>query len=58
VPILFGIVAKFGYEGLVMATIIAGAILVLMGALKLGNLIKFIRLQSPGNNDSLAVARK
>lgn len=42
VPILFGIVAKFGYEGLVVATVIAGAILVLMGVLKLGSLIKFI----------------
>ncbi len=42
VPILFGIVAKFGYGGLVVATIMAGIILVAMGALKLGNLIKFI----------------
>ena len=42
VPILFGIVAKFGYDGLVVATLIAGAMLVMMGVLKLGNLIKFI----------------
>src|SRR5437870_2175508 len=42
VPILFGIVAKYGYDGLVVATIIAGAILVAMGVFKLGNLIKFI----------------
>jgi SulP family sulfate permease len=42
VPILFGIVAKFGYDGLVVATIIAGVMLVVMGALKLGSLIKFI----------------
>ena len=42
VPILALIVAKHGYEGLAVATIIAGIILVLMGALKLGNLIKFI----------------
>src|ERR1043166_9244681 len=41
VPILFGIVAKFGYDGLVVATLIAGAMLVMMGVLKLGNLIKF-----------------
>lgn len=42
VPILAGIVAAYGYEGLMLATLIAGAMLVLMGALKLGNLIKFI----------------
>src|ERR1700756_2023285 len=38
VPILAGIVTAYGYEGLVVATLIAGVILVLMGALKLGNL--------------------
>lgn len=58
VPILFGIVAKYGYDGLVVATLIAGVILVVMGAMRLGDLINSIRLQSPGNNDSLAVARK
>src|SRR5882724_6730570 len=42
VPILFAIVAKYGYDGLVVATIMAGIMLVAMGALKLGNLIKFI----------------
>ncbi len=42
VPILFGIVAKYGYDGLVVATVMAGGMLVVMGALKLGNLIKFI----------------
>jgi sulfate permease, SulP family len=42
VPILFAIVAKYGYDGLVVATIMAGVMLVVMGALKLGSLIKFI----------------
>jgi SulP family sulfate permease len=42
VPILFGIVTKYGYDGLVVATVIAGIMLVLMGVLKLGSLIKFI----------------
>lgn len=42
VPILFGIVAKYGYDGLVVATIMAGIILLVMGTLKLGSLIKFI----------------
>jgi SulP family sulfate permease len=42
VPILFVIVAKYGYDGLVVATVMAGIMLVIMGALKLGSLIKFI----------------
>ena len=42
VPILAGIVLLYGYSGLVLATLMAGALLVLMGVLKLGNLIKFI----------------
>ncbi|HWB59354.1 MAG TPA: SulP family inorganic anion transporter, partial [Chthoniobacteraceae bacterium] len=42
VPILVGIVAVHGYAGLAMATIMAGAMLLLMGALRLGSLIKFI----------------
>ena len=40
--IVAGIVAKNGMEGLVIATILAGIILILMGFLRLGNLIKFI----------------
>lgn len=40
--IVAGIVAKNGMEGLVVATILAGVILILMGFLRLGNLIKFI----------------
>ena len=42
VVIVYGIVAKFGYDGLVTATIIAGALLILLGLLRLGALIKFI----------------
>ncbi len=42
VPILAAIVAQYGYDGLALATIIAGMVLFAMGALKLGNLIKFI----------------
>lgn len=42
VPILAGIVAAYGYGGLAVATLMAGIILVAMGVLKLGNLIKFI----------------
>lgn len=40
--IVAGIVAKNGMEGLIVATIMAGIILILMGLLRLGNLIKFI----------------
>lgn len=40
--IVAGIVATHGMSGLVIATIMAGIILILMGLLKLGSLIKFI----------------
>lgn len=40
--IVAGIVAKNGMSGLALATIIAGIILIIMGVLKLGSLIKFI----------------
>lgn len=40
--IVAGVVAKNGLEGLALATVMAGIILVLMGVLRLGGLIKFI----------------
>ncbi len=40
--IVAGIVARNGMEGLMLATIIAGILLILMGAFRLGGLIKFI----------------
>lgn len=40
--IVAGIVAKNGMDGLIVATIIAGILLILMGVFRLGNLIKFI----------------
>lgn len=40
--IVAGIVAKNGFSGLVLATVIAGILLILMGLFKLGSLIKFI----------------
>ncbi len=40
--IVAGIVAQNGIEGLVIATLLAGLMLILMGVLRLGNLIKFI----------------
>jgi SulP family sulfate permease len=42
VVIVAGIVAKFGYPGLAIATIMAGALLVAMSFARLGNVIKFI----------------
>ena len=40
--IVAGIVAQKGMDGLILATILAGIILVVMGLLRLGNLIKYI----------------
>lgn len=42
VVILSGIVAKYGISGLQMASLMAGVMLLIMGLLKLGNVIKFI----------------
>lgn len=42
VVIVYGIIEKHGIEGLIIATLMAGAILILMGLLKFGDLIKFI----------------
>jgi len=42
IVIIYGVVQKFGYEGLVIATIMAGVILILMGIARLGTLLKFI----------------
>src|SRR6202043_4114477 len=42
VLIVYGIVPKFGYEGLVICTILAGFILILLGLARMGALIKFI----------------
>ena len=40
--IVAGIVAEFGINGLIIATIMAGIMLILMGLLKFGSLIKYI----------------
>jgi SulP family sulfate permease len=42
VVIVYGIVAKYGYDGLVIITVMAGAILVILGLARMGALIKFI----------------
>ncbi len=40
--IVAGIIAKNGMDGMIIATVIAGAILILMGLFRMGSLIKFI----------------
>ncbi len=42
IVIVYGIIAKFGFEGLALATFMAGVMLLLMGVFKLGSVIKFI----------------
>ena len=42
IVIVYGIVAQYGISGLIIATVLAGVILVLMGLFKLGSIIKFI----------------
>ena len=42
VVVVFGVIASHGYQGLVIATFMAGAILVVAGLLRLGDYIKYI----------------
>src|SRR5580658_4702303 len=42
IVIVYGIVQKYGVDGLTVATLIAGVMLILMGLLRLGSVIKFI----------------
>lgn len=40
--IIYGIIQKYGFEGLTIATLMAGVFLVLFGLLRLGTIIKYI----------------
>lgn len=42
VIVVYGVIDKHGFDGLVIATLMAGAILILLGLLRLGTLIKYI----------------
>jgi SulP family sulfate permease len=42
IVVVYGVIAHHGFDGLVLATLMAGLILLLAGALRLGNLIQFI----------------
>ena len=42
IVIVYGIVQQYGYDGLVVATLIAGVLLVIMGLARMGALLKFV----------------
>ncbi len=42
IVIVYGIIQNFGFEGLVVSTVMAGVILMVLGFLKMGTVIKFI----------------
>ncbi len=44
IPIVFGIVATHGFSGLLVATMLAGVLLIIMGLTRMGQLIRFIPL--------------
>jgi SulP family sulfate permease len=42
IVVVYGVIADHGYDGLVLATLMAGAILVVAGLLRVGNLIAYV----------------
>ncbi len=42
IVIVYGIVEKYGYDGLVVATLIAGILLIIMGLARMGAFLKFV----------------
>jgi SulP family sulfate permease len=42
VPVVFNVIEKFGYGGLILCTLLAGAMLILAGVLRVGTLMKYI----------------
>ncbi|MGP1362951.1 MAG: SulP family inorganic anion transporter [Bacteroides sp.] len=42
IVIVYGIIQRYGIDGLILATFMAGILLIVMGVLRLGTLIKFI----------------
>lgn len=42
IVIVYGIVEKYGYDGLVVATLIAGLLLIIMGLARMGAFLKFV----------------
>ncbi len=42
IVVVYGVVAQYGYDGLVLATLMAGGILLLAGVLRAGNLVEYV----------------
>src|SRR3982751_5522112 len=42
IVIVYGIVQKYGYDGLVVATLIGGVLLIIMGLARMGAFLKFV----------------
>ncbi|HEY8585814.1 MAG TPA: SulP family inorganic anion transporter [Rhodanobacter sp.] len=42
IPVVFGVIATYGYDGLVMATLMAAVMLVIAGLLRLGTLVRYM----------------
>ena len=42
IVVVYGVIADHGFDGLVLATLMAGAILLVAGVLRLGNLVRYI----------------
>ena len=42
IVVVYGVIARHGYDGLVLATLMAGAILVLAGVLRAGSLVAYV----------------
>src|SRR6202050_1009725 len=42
VPVVFNVIDKFGYGGLILCTILAGIMLIAAGVLRIGTLLKYI----------------
>lgn len=42
IVVVYGVIAQYGYDGLVLATLMAGGILLLAGLLRVGNLIEYV----------------
>ncbi len=42
IPVVFAVIVKFGYGGLILCTLLAGCMLIAAGALRVGTLLKYI----------------
>ncbi len=42
IVVVYGVIAKFGFDGLIIATLMAGAMLIIAGLLRFGDWIKYI----------------